>query len=246
MATFLIIHGAWSAGWAWKKMRPLLRERGHEVFTPTCTGLGERAHLANLEVDLDTHIADMLAVLRVRGPARRGAGRPQLRRHGGHRRCRPRAAAHCSNWCTWTPSCRVTASALVRPDAGRRRAQRTSKPARSRGEGWRIPANPMPPDTDAPRTSPGRLPRRRDAAAEVPSQQPLHLQAARSRRCRAATSTARAARPGDVFRPFAERGATEQRLALLRARRQPQPAHHDAGYAGRAAASHRHAAARQS
>ena len=42
MATFLICHGAWSAGWAWKKMRPLLRAAGHEVFTPSYTGLGER------------------------------------------------------------------------------------------------------------------------------------------------------------------------------------------------------------
>ena len=42
MATYLICHGAWSAGWAWKKIRPLLAAAGHEVFTPTYTGLGER------------------------------------------------------------------------------------------------------------------------------------------------------------------------------------------------------------
>ena len=47
MATFVVAHGAWSAGWAWKKMRPLLRERGHELYTPSYTGLGERAHLAS-------------------------------------------------------------------------------------------------------------------------------------------------------------------------------------------------------
>jgi pimeloyl-ACP methyl ester carboxylesterase len=63
MATFLVAHGAWSAGWAWKKMRPLLRARGHELFTPTHTGLGERAHLAGPDVDLETHIADILGVL---------------------------------------------------------------------------------------------------------------------------------------------------------------------------------------
>ena len=44
-------------------MRPLLRERGHEIFTPTYTGLGERAHLASPEIGLDTHIADILGVL---------------------------------------------------------------------------------------------------------------------------------------------------------------------------------------
>jgi hypothetical protein len=63
MATFLVAHGAWSAGWAWKKMRPLLRARGHELFTPTYTGLGERVHLASPQVDLVTLFADMLGVL---------------------------------------------------------------------------------------------------------------------------------------------------------------------------------------
>ena len=63
MATFLICHGAWSAGWAWKKMRPLLRAAGHEVFTPSYTGLGERAHLAHPLVDLETHIQDVMAVI---------------------------------------------------------------------------------------------------------------------------------------------------------------------------------------
>lgn len=64
MATFLICHGAWSAGWAWKKVRPLLRAAGHEVFTPSYTGLGERAHLAHPLVDLETHIEDILGVIR--------------------------------------------------------------------------------------------------------------------------------------------------------------------------------------
>src|SRR3989304_1762478 len=63
VTTFLIAHGAWSAGWAWKKMRPLLRARGHEIFTPTYTGLGERVHLATPDVGLDTHINDVLGVL---------------------------------------------------------------------------------------------------------------------------------------------------------------------------------------
>lgn len=63
MATFLICHGAWSAGWAWKKVRPLLRAAGHEVFTPTYTGLGERTHQASPTVDLETHIKDVLAVI---------------------------------------------------------------------------------------------------------------------------------------------------------------------------------------
>jgi pimeloyl-ACP methyl ester carboxylesterase len=63
MVTCLVAHGAWSAGWAWKKMRPLLHERGHELLTPTYTGPGERAHLARPDIDLETHIADVLGVL---------------------------------------------------------------------------------------------------------------------------------------------------------------------------------------
>lgn len=41
MATFVVAHGAWGSGWAWKKMHPLLRERGHDLFTPSSTTEGE-------------------------------------------------------------------------------------------------------------------------------------------------------------------------------------------------------------
>jgi pimeloyl-ACP methyl ester carboxylesterase len=62
--TFLVCHGAWSAGWAWKKMRPLMQAAGHRMFTPSYTGLGERVHLANPSIDLETHIEDMLGVVK--------------------------------------------------------------------------------------------------------------------------------------------------------------------------------------
>lgn len=63
MATFVIVHGAFSGAHAWRWIRPLLRGAGHDVFTPSLTGLGERAHLATPETDLDTHIEDVAAVL---------------------------------------------------------------------------------------------------------------------------------------------------------------------------------------
>ena len=63
MATFVVAHGAWSAGWGWKKMHPLMSTRGHRLITPTLTGLGERGHLAHPNIDLDTHITDILGVL---------------------------------------------------------------------------------------------------------------------------------------------------------------------------------------
>jgi pimeloyl-ACP methyl ester carboxylesterase len=62
-ATFLVAHGAWSAGWVWRKMHPLLTASGHRLITPTYTGLGERAHLATPDVDLETHVQDMLGVI---------------------------------------------------------------------------------------------------------------------------------------------------------------------------------------
>jgi pimeloyl-ACP methyl ester carboxylesterase len=65
MATFVVAHGAWSAGWAWKKMRPLMRAAGHEFWTPTYTGLGEREQLGTPETSLDTHIEDIIAVLEI-------------------------------------------------------------------------------------------------------------------------------------------------------------------------------------
>ena len=61
---FLVCHGAWSAGWAWKKMHPLMQAAGHRLVTPSYTGLGERAHLAHQALDLEAHIQDMLNVIR--------------------------------------------------------------------------------------------------------------------------------------------------------------------------------------
>ncbi len=62
-ATFVLVHGAWHGGWGWKKVAERLRAIGHDVFTPTLTGLGERAHLLAPDIDLTTHIEDVLGVL---------------------------------------------------------------------------------------------------------------------------------------------------------------------------------------
>lgn len=63
MATFVLVHGGWHGGWGWRRLTPLLREAGHEVFAPTLTGLGDRAHLRRLDTGLATHVADVAAVL---------------------------------------------------------------------------------------------------------------------------------------------------------------------------------------
>jgi pimeloyl-ACP methyl ester carboxylesterase len=62
MATFLIAHGAWGGGWSWGRLRAPLRDAGHVLFTPTYAGLGDRSHLANPSIDLETHIGDIAAV----------------------------------------------------------------------------------------------------------------------------------------------------------------------------------------
>lgn len=54
--TFLLCHGAWGGGFAWRKMHPLMQAAGHRLLTPTYTGLGERAHLAHQGLDLEAHI----------------------------------------------------------------------------------------------------------------------------------------------------------------------------------------------
>ncbi|NDZ17739.1 alpha/beta hydrolase [Variovorax sp. WS11] len=59
MATFVLVHGGFHGGWAFRRVAKLLRASGHEVYTPTLTGLGERSHLACMPINLDTHIADV-------------------------------------------------------------------------------------------------------------------------------------------------------------------------------------------
>lgn len=63
MATYVLVHGGGHGGWCYQKVAPLLREAGHDVYTPTMTGLGERSHLVSDDVDLDRHIHDITAVL---------------------------------------------------------------------------------------------------------------------------------------------------------------------------------------
>lgn len=59
VATYVLVGGAWLGGWCWQSVARQLRDGGHEVYPVTLTGLGERAHLATPEVDLDTHVRDV-------------------------------------------------------------------------------------------------------------------------------------------------------------------------------------------
>ncbi|MGI5493583.1 alpha/beta fold hydrolase [Microtetraspora malaysiensis] len=63
MTTYVLVHGAWHGGWCWRQVAAWLREAGHEVHTPTLTGLGERAHLASPDIGLRTHVDDIAGLL---------------------------------------------------------------------------------------------------------------------------------------------------------------------------------------
>ena len=64
MTTFVLMHGGGMGGWTWKFVREILETKGHKVFTPTFTGFGERAHLIARNVGNDTHVLDVVNVLK--------------------------------------------------------------------------------------------------------------------------------------------------------------------------------------
>jgi pimeloyl-ACP methyl ester carboxylesterase len=62
--TFVLVHGAWHGGWCWRRVADLLTAKGHKVFTPTLTGLGERSHLLREGINVSTHVADVVNLLK--------------------------------------------------------------------------------------------------------------------------------------------------------------------------------------
>lgn len=141
--TFLVCHGAWSAGWAWKKMHPLMQSAGHRLVTPSYTGLGERAHLANPSIDLEAHIQDVLAVLKyedLRDIVLLGHSYGGMVATGIADRARERVAQL------------IYLDAFVPRDGQslfdlNEVAIEKMREAALNGDGWRIPPMPTPPDT---------------------------------------------------------------------------------------------------
>jgi pimeloyl-ACP methyl ester carboxylesterase len=60
---YVLVHGAWHGGWCWGKVAERLRAAGHRVFTPTMTGLGDRAHRIAPDVGLATYVEDVVATI---------------------------------------------------------------------------------------------------------------------------------------------------------------------------------------
>jgi pimeloyl-ACP methyl ester carboxylesterase len=63
LRSFVLVHGAWHGGWCWRRVADLLIARGHRVFAPSLTGLGDRAHLFSPDISLQTHVEDILSVV---------------------------------------------------------------------------------------------------------------------------------------------------------------------------------------
>ena len=210
MATFVVAHGAWSAGWAWKKMHPLMRERGHRLVTPTYTGLGERAHLAHPGIDLDTHIDDILGVLHAED-----LSEVVLVGHsyGGMvaTGVADRAAARIARLVYLDAFVPRNGESLLDLVSAEARAN-MRKAAGESGEGWRIPPNPLPPDTDQLDVS-WIMPRRVTQPLGT-FEQPLSLTGASALLPRTYVYCTRPS-PGDVFRKFAERARGEPRWRSL-------------------------------
>jgi pimeloyl-ACP methyl ester carboxylesterase len=210
MATFVVAHGAWSAGWAWKKMRPRLRDRGHELFTPTYTGLGERAHLVSKDVDLETHIQDIRGVLAMEdlrdviliGHSYGGMVATAVADRDADRIARlvyldafvPRDGQSCID---------------LHP---RDVVERVGAAVRSEGNGWLVPPNPPPPDTP-PEDLAWITPRRMMQPLKTVDQA-IRLTGAVERLPRTYIYALRA-RPGDIFRQFAEHARSERAWQYL-------------------------------
>ena len=141
--TFLVCHGAWSAGWAWKKMHPLMQAAGHRLVTPSYTGLGDRVHLANPSIDLETHIEDVLNVIQyedLRDIVLLGHSYGGMVATGVADRVRDRVA-QLVYLDAFVP--RDGQSLFDLNESGRQHLQDAAKS----GDGWRVPPLQTPPDS---------------------------------------------------------------------------------------------------
>jgi hypothetical protein len=57
---FVLVHGAWHGGWCWDRVRPLLKAANARVFTPTLSGLAEKANTSASAPVLLDHINDVI------------------------------------------------------------------------------------------------------------------------------------------------------------------------------------------
>src|SRR5215831_20597 len=201
--TFLVAHGAWSAGWAWKKLHPLVSAVGHRLITPTYTGLGEREHLASPSNDLETHIQDVLAVIKfedLRNVVLVAHSYGGMVATGVADRARERIT-QLIYLDAFVPKNGQSLLDLLPPPARQQMQERVKA-----GDGWRVAPNPTPPDTseaDVKWIAERRLPQ-----SFKTFEMPVRLSIADIALPRSYIYCTRIA-PGDPFRHFAERAKSE-------------------------------------
>ena len=142
MATFVIVHGMWSGGWYFQPLARLLRAAGHEVYTPTLTGIGEREHLGSPDTNLDTHVQDIVNVLEyedLRDVILVGFSYGGVVVTGVAERV-PERISQLVYLDAWVPRDGESVFDLI-PE----QAPVFEEIARSQGDGWRIPRDPPSP-----------------------------------------------------------------------------------------------------
>jgi pimeloyl-ACP methyl ester carboxylesterase len=204
MTAIVVAHGAWSAGWAWKKMRPLLAASGHQLYVPTYTGLGERQHLASPENDLETHIADVCGTLHcedLRDVMLVGHSYGGMVATGVADRAADRVA-RLVYLDAFVPRDGQSLADIAGPNGGNAMRERARAAG---GDGWLVPPNPLPPDT--PEADVAWIMPRRYSKSLRCFESKIRLSAEPAMK-RAYVYCRRAA-PGDVFRQFAARARGE-------------------------------------
>lgn len=148
MATYVLVHGGWAGGWQWRDVATHLRDAGHDVYTPTLTGLGERVHLASPDIDLETHIQDILMVLdyeEMRDVILVGYSYSGMVVTAVAERA-PERLAHLVYLDAFVPGDGDSLASLIGPEL----TAFLEQVARDYGDGWRLPHDPP----DAPRRTP--------------------------------------------------------------------------------------------
>jgi pimeloyl-ACP methyl ester carboxylesterase len=143
MATFVLVPGFWLGGWAWRDVAAALRAAGHSVYPVTLTGLGERVHLAGPQVNLDTHITDVVNLLRyedLRDVVLVGHSYAANVITGAAAQT-PERIARLIYVDTWPLPAGVAQLDFYSPEA-RQALEEQEQQAAARGEGWGLPLPP--------------------------------------------------------------------------------------------------------
>ena len=62
--TFVLVHGTWHGGWCWRRVADALERKGHKVYAESLTGVGDRSHLLTRDVNLTTHVNDVVNLVK--------------------------------------------------------------------------------------------------------------------------------------------------------------------------------------